>query len=65
MSRYISKIDMFGVKAGSICECDGRELFLPTNIVKFIRGRQVVYYTVKVPIEVVECFDEYFEKIKS
>lgn len=65
MSKWRTRVEMFGRKSGEECSCDGREVYVPTNTVKFTRGKRVIWWMVKVPVEVAECNDELFEKIEE
>jgi hypothetical protein len=62
--KYELLIDLFGSRKGSICKSDKDCLYLPTSSVKFTKGKTVIWWNVKVPIDVVEDFDEYFKEIK-
>lgn len=61
--RWRTLVEMWGREAGEECYSDGRDVYVPTNIVKFTQGRKIVWWTIKVPVEVAECYDDMFEKV--
>jgi len=63
MAAFELLVDMFGSRKGTICKTDNDYLYLPTSSVKYTQGKKVIWWKVRVPVDVVDDFNEYFKKI--